>query len=46
MRDWWEYRYANIGPRIVYVQFSDDSVVRELLDLADEERRYFGIRQD
>jgi hypothetical protein len=45
-RDWWEYRYANIGPRIVFVQFSDDGVVREMLDLADEERRSFGRRRD
>ena len=45
-RDWWEYRYANIGPRIVFVQFSADGVVREMLDLADEERKSFGIRRD
>ena len=45
-RDWWEYRYANVGPRILFVQFSDDGVVREMVDAADEERRGFGRRRD
>ena len=43
-RDWWEYRYANLGPRIFFVQFSDDGVVREMVDVADEVR--IGIRRD
>ncbi|MSQ62867.1 MAG: hypothetical protein EXR33_03360 [Betaproteobacteria bacterium] len=43
-RDWWEYRYAGIGPRIVFAQFSDDGVVREMVDVADEDR--IGIRDD
>jgi len=45
-RDWWEYRYANFGPRIMFVQFSNDGVVREMVDVADEERRNIGIRDD
>jgi hypothetical protein len=45
-RDWWEYRYANLGPRIMFVQFSDDGVVREMVDVPDEERYRIGGRRD
>ena len=45
-RDWWEYRYANLGPRILFVQFSDDGVVREMVDVPDEERHRIGGRRD
>ena len=44
-RDWWEYRYL-LAPdyRVVWVQFSDDGVVREMLDMLDpeEERKKDG----
>lgn len=44
-RDWWEYRYR-LAPdhRVVWVQFSDDGVVREMLDMLDpdEERKKDG----
>ena len=43
-REWWEYRYAYGYPRIVYVQFSDDGVVREMVDVADDERYRVGGR--
>jgi len=46
-RDWWEYRYL-LSPdyRVVWVQFSDDGVVREMYDMLDpeEERRKDGNR--
>jgi len=45
-REWWEYRYAYGYPRILYVQFSDDGVVREMVDVADDEQRNFGRRRD
>ena len=45
-REWWEYRYAYTYPRIVYVQFSDDGVVREMVDVADDDQRSFGRRRD
>lgn len=41
-RDWWEYRYR-LSPnyRVVWVQFSDDGVVREMMDMLDpDEERY------
>jgi hypothetical protein len=44
-RDWWEYRYQlGLDYRAVWVQFSDDGVVREMLDMADpdEERKKDG----
>ncbi len=37
-RQWWEYKMrADYEKRIVWVQFSDDGVVRELLDMLDPE---------
>jgi len=45
-REWWEYRYAYGYPRILYVQFSDDGVVREMVDVADDDQRNFGRRRD
>jgi hypothetical protein len=44
-RDWWEYRYRLMPDyRVVWVQFSDDGVVREMLDMLDpdEERKKDG----
>ena len=45
-RDWWEYRYL-LAPefRVVWIQFSDDGIVREMYDMSDpdEERRKDGI---
>lgn len=44
-RDWWEYRYRQAPDyRIVWVQFSDDGVVREMMDMLDpdEERKKDG----
>jgi hypothetical protein len=37
-RDWWEYRYF-LAPdyRVVWIQFSDDGVVREMMDMLDPE---------
>ncbi len=44
-RDWWEYRYR-LSPdyRVVWIQFSDDGVVREMYDMLDpdEERKKDG----
>ena len=44
-RDWWEYRYY-LSPdyRVVWIQFSDDGVVREIMDMLDpdEERKKDG----
>ncbi|MBI2752869.1 MAG: outer membrane protein assembly factor BamE [Betaproteobacteria bacterium] len=37
-REWWEYKLRdNYQKRIVWVQFSDDGLVREVLDLLDPE---------
>ncbi len=37
-RAWWEYKMrADYEKRIVWVQFSDDGVVREVLDMLDPE---------
>jgi len=37
-RDWWEYRYfLDYQRRVVWVQYSDDGVVREVLDMIDPE---------
>ena len=44
-RDWWEYRYRqDMDYRVVWVQFSDDGVVREVYDMLDpdEERKKDG----
>ena len=41
-REWWEYRYRLMPDfRVVWVQFSDDGVVREIYDMLDpdEERK-------
>ena len=45
-RDWWEYRYRqDMDYRVVWVQFSDDGVVREVYDMLDpdEERKKDGM---
>ena len=45
-RDWWEYRYWQAPDyRVVWVQFSDDGVVREVFDTVDpeEERKRDGM---
>jgi hypothetical protein len=44
-REWWEYRYAEaLDYRVVWIQFSNDGVVREVLDMLDpdEERKKDG----
>ena len=44
-RDWWEYRYLLFPDyRVVWVQFSDDGVVREVYDMVDpdEDRKKDG----
>ena len=44
-RDWWEYRYRMMPDhRTVWIQFSDDGVVREMIDTLDpeEERKKDG----
>ena len=45
-REWWEYRYRQQPDyRVVWVQFSDDGVVREVYDTLDpeEERKKDGV---
>ena len=45
-RDWWEYRYRqDMDYRVVWLQFSDDGVVREMYDMLDpdEERKKDGM---
>ena len=45
-RDWWEYRYRqDMDYRVVWVQFSDEGVVREVYDMLDpdEERKKDGM---
>ena len=38
-RTWWEYKYLDYDRRrIIWVQYSDDGVVREVLDMIDPER--------
>ncbi|MGH7186700.1 MAG: hypothetical protein ACREIB_10540, partial [Pseudomonadota bacterium] len=38
-RTWWEYKYVDYDiRRIIWVQFSDDGIVREVLDSTDWER--------
>ena len=35
-REWWEYKYLDYQDhRVLWVQFSDDAVVREVLDMRD-----------
>jgi len=44
-REWWEYRYRQPPElRVVWVQFSDDGVVREMYDTTDpdEDRKKVG----
>lgn len=37
-REWWEYKFLDLGDkRVLWVQFSDDGVVREVLDMLDPE---------
>ena len=44
-REWWEYKYQDYQDlRILYVQFSGDGVVREVLDLKDFSREPGGRR--
>mgnify|MGYP001581338933 CR=1 FL=1 len=38
-RTWWEYKYVDYDMRrIIWVQYSDDGIVREVLDMTDPER--------
>ena len=38
-RTWWEYKYEDYDQRrVIWVQYSDDGVVREVLDVVDPER--------
>jgi hypothetical protein len=38
-RTWWEYKYEDYDQRrVIWVQYSDDGVVREVLDSIDHER--------
>ena len=38
-RTWWEYKYDDYDQRrVIWVQYSDDGVVREVLDMIDSER--------
>ena len=35
-REWWEYKYLDYqDQRVLWVQFSEDTVVREVLDMRD-----------
>lgn len=34
-REWWEYKYYDYDRRVLYVQFSQEGVVREVLDMMD-----------
>lgn len=44
-REWWEYKYLDYQElRILYVQFSGDGIVREVLDLKDFSREPGGRR--
>lgn len=45
-RDWWEYRYfMPPNRRVVWLQFSDDGIVREMFDVVDpdEEKDKIGM---
>ncbi len=43
-RDWWEYRYRQMSDlRVVWVQFSYDGVVREMLDMRDWEEERISL---
>jgi hypothetical protein len=45
-REWWEYKYLDYQDlRILYVQFSNDGIVREVLDLRDFSREPGGRRR-
>lgn len=45
-REWWEYKYQDYQDlRILYVQFSNDDIVREVLDLRDLSREPGGRRR-
>jgi hypothetical protein len=45
-QDWWEYKYQDYQDyRILYVQFSDDGVAREVLDLRDLSKEPGGRRK-
>ncbi|MGH9650287.1 MAG: hypothetical protein ACRD3I_07425, partial [Terriglobales bacterium] len=45
-RLWWEYKYYDFAERRVFwVQFSDDGVVREVLDMLDWEWEKSGTLQ-
>jgi hypothetical protein len=38
-RTWWEYKYVDYDlRRVIWVQYSDDGIVREVLDMTDWER--------
>lgn len=48
-REWWEYKFRDFPDyeyRVLWVQFSDDGVVREVLDMLDPEEMKpdFGVR--
>ncbi len=46
-RTWWEYRFFHdIERRVLWVQFSDDGVVREVLDMIDPEDEKYRDGQD
>jgi len=37
-REWWEYKFAELSDkRVLWVQFSDDGVVREVMNMPDPE---------
>lgn len=43
-RTWWEYRYSDHEQgRVIWVQYSDDGVVREVLDMLDWEQDKPGL---
>lgn len=45
-REWWEYKWLDYQDyRILYVQFSGDNVVRELIDLRDMSKEGVGRRR-
>ena len=36
-REWWEYRYDDYEKRVIWVMYSDEGVVREVIDRIDPE---------
>jgi hypothetical protein len=45
-REWWEYKWEDYQDRrILYVQFSDDGVVREVIDLRELSREPGGRKR-